>query len=169
MFIGGETPAGGGNKRLIIEEGGDDWNDMLLEASQGYFAKYTSAPTIVTGTQYENRTLTDRVAGATGSILELSTATAGIQTVTCRITHPTACNSPLYSDIVNLNVITAREIIKYERMGEGLKGHWYDSGEVNLKDESLPFATEGTGDKLICFYAPEKDCLLYTSPSPRDS
>ena len=161
LFIGGETPAGGGNKRLIIEEGGDDWNDMLLEASQGYFAKYTSAPTIVTGTQYENRTLTDRVAGATGSILELSTATAGIQTVTCRITHPTACNSPLYSDIVNLNVITAREIIKYERMGEGLKGHWYDSGEVNLKDESLPFATEGTGDKLICFYAPEKDIVAH--------
>ena len=159
LFIGGETPAGGGNRRLIIEEGGDDWNDMLLEASQGYFAKYTSAPTIVTGTQYENRTLTDRVAGATGSILELSTATAGIQTVTCRITHPTACNSPLYSDIVNLNVITAREIIKHEDMNEGLKGSWYGSGETNLADSSITIGSAAVGSKLVVIYAPEKDVV----------
>ena len=160
LYIGGDTPAGGGNTRLVIEEGGDDWNDMLLQISGGgFFARYTTPPTIVTGTQYENRTLTDRVSGATGNILELSTATAGIQTVTCRITHPTACNSPLYTDIVNLNVITAREIIKHEHMNEGLSGSWYSGGETNLADESAQWGGVAVGSKLIALYAPEKDIV----------
>ena len=160
LYIGGQTPAGGGNTRLVIEEGGDDWNDMLLEVTGGgFFAQYTTPPTIVTGTQYEDRTLTDRVSGATGSILELSTATAGIQTVTCRITHPTACNSPLYSDIVNLNVITAREIIKYEYMNEGLQGSWYSDGETNLASDTLTVGSEGVGSKVAVIYAPEKDIV----------
>ena len=159
LYIGGDTPAGGGNKRLIIEEGGDDWNDMLLEASQGYFAKYQSDPLVSSGPTSENRTLTDRVSGATGSILELSTATAGIQTVTCRITHPIACNSPLYSDIVNLNVITAREIIKHENMNEGLSGSWYSSGETNLADSSITIGSAAVGSKVVVIYAPEKDIV----------
>ena len=137
LFIGGDTPAGGGNQRLVIEEGGDDWNDMLLQCSQGFFAKYPQDPTVSSGPRSETRTLTDRVEGANTSTLKMSTATAGIQTVTCRITHPTACNSPLYSDIVNLNVITAREIIKHEDMNEGLKGSWYGSGETNLVDSTI--------------------------------
>ena len=33
LHIGGDTPAGGGNTRLVVEEGGDDWNDMILNIS----------------------------------------------------------------------------------------------------------------------------------------
>ena len=162
LYIGGDTPAGGGNQRLVIEEGGDDWNDMLLQCSQGFFAKYPNDPTVSSGPTSETRTLTDRVAGATGKILDISTATAGIQTITCRITHPTACNSPLYSDIVNLNVITAREIIKYEKMGESTaSGNWYGGGETNLKDSSISFSEEAVGSRLVCFYAPEKDVVAH--------
>ena len=29
LYIGDETPVGGKNK-LVVEEGGDDWNDMIL-------------------------------------------------------------------------------------------------------------------------------------------
>ena len=159
MFIGGDTPAGGGNQRLVIEEGGDDWNDMLLQCSQGFFAKYPQDPTVSSGPRSETRTLTDRVEGANTSTLKMSTATAGIQTVTCRITHPTACNSPLYSDIVNLNVITAREIVKYEYMNEGLQGSWYSDGETNLATDTLTVGQEGVGSKVAAIYAPEKDIV----------
>ena len=159
LFIGGDTPAGGGNQRLVIEEGGDDWNDMLLQCSQGFFAKYPQDPTVSSGPRSETRTLTDRVEGANTSTLKMSTATAGIQTVTCRITHPTACNSPLYSDIVNLNVITAREIIKHEDMNEGLKGSWYGSGETNLVDSTITIGSAAVGSKLVVIYAPEKDVV----------
>ena len=44
LYIGEETPAGGKNK-LIIEEGGDDWNDMTLTVDVG---KFIRCPTPVT-------------------------------------------------------------------------------------------------------------------------
>lgn len=39
LWIGSETPLGGGNTRLIVEEGGDDWNDMTLEVNRGFFRR----------------------------------------------------------------------------------------------------------------------------------
>jgi hypothetical protein len=43
LYIGNETPVGGTNV-LVVEEGGDDWNDMILSVSSGFFKRYNSAP-----------------------------------------------------------------------------------------------------------------------------
>ena len=159
LHIGGNTPAGGGNQRLVIEEGGDDWNDMILNVSGGgFFREITSQPVISSGPTTGTRTLTDRVAGAQSPTLEMSSATAGIQTVNCRITHPTACNSPLYSDTVNLNVISSRQIINYELMSGD--GGWYGGGEHNIFDSAKRFeASSAVMSRVLCIYAPEQDVV----------
>lgn len=38
LYIGNETPLGGINL-VVVEEGGDDWNDMILTVEQGFFAR----------------------------------------------------------------------------------------------------------------------------------
>lgn len=43
LYIGSETPVGGINL-VIVEEGGDDWNDMVLTVDQGFFARYDFDP-----------------------------------------------------------------------------------------------------------------------------
>ena len=117
LYIGNETPVGG-TQTLVVEEGGDDWNDMILSVNQGYFRRLTSAPTVtVPGTGPVNAI--DTVSGATSPNLVISCGNVGIQTIQCKISHPTACNSPLYSNIVNLNVIDVRQIINIEKFEEG--------------------------------------------------
>ena len=162
LHIGGDTPAGGGNTRLVVEEGGDDWNDMILNISgqPAYFRTLSSAPVISEGPSEEVRTLTDRVTGAQTSTLTMSTATAGIQTVNCRISHPTACNSPLYSDTVNLNVISSRQIINWELLTGEPSAAWYGSGSQNIFDSSKRFeASAAVMSRVLCVYAPEKDIV----------
>ena len=43
LYIGNETPVGGSNT-LVVEEGGDDWNDMILSVNVGFFARYNTSP-----------------------------------------------------------------------------------------------------------------------------
>ena len=43
LYIGDETPVGGKNK-LIVEEGDDDWNDMVLNVSVGNFIRCPGGP-----------------------------------------------------------------------------------------------------------------------------
>ena len=96
--------------------------------------------------------------GAQTDTLKMSTATAGIQTVNCRITHPTACNSPHYSDTVNLNVISSRQIINYELMSGD--GSWYGGGEHNIFDSAKRFeASSAVMSRVLCIYAPEQDVV----------
>jgi len=54
------------------------------------------------------------VSGSLTPNLLISSSTIGINTVQCTITHPTSCNSPLKSDVVNFEVIPARQIITVE-------------------------------------------------------
>ena len=41
LYIGSETPIGG-TRNLVVEEGGDDWNDMILSVNQGFFRRITA-------------------------------------------------------------------------------------------------------------------------------
>jgi hypothetical protein len=50
LYIGNENIGvrGSGslpNTTLVVEEGGDDWNDMVLRVNQGFFRRLTAAPT----------------------------------------------------------------------------------------------------------------------------
>ena len=172
LYIGGDTPAGGGNQRLIVEEGGDDWNDMVLNVGTGFFARLTEAPVITNGGAFETRTFTDRIEGAQSPTLKISTATAGIQTVNCRITHPTACNSPHYTNTVNLSVISSRQIINWEYLNAG-NGDWYDGGEHNIFDSAKRWdAPIAVGPKTLVVYAPEQDIVAkvtLAAPAGRSS
>ena len=154
LYIGNETPVGGTNV-LVVEEGGDDWNDMILSINTGYFRRLTSAPTVtVPGTGPVNAT--DTVSGATSPNLVISCGTVGIQTVQCKISHPTACNSPLYSNIINLNVINARSIINIETLEEnGSSNATLSSLDLNSVGTLNLDATNTLG--LTSLYAAEQD------------
>lgn len=134
LYIGNETPVGGINV-LVVEEGGDDWNDMILSINTGYFRRLDSAPTVtVPGTGPVNAT--DTVSGATSPNLVISCGNVGIQTIQCKISHPSACNSPLYSNVINLNVINVRPIINIETFEE--------NGSSNATLSSLDLNSVGT-------------------------
>ena len=154
LYIGNETPIGGTNN-LVVEEGGDDWNDMILSINTGYFRRLTSAPTVtVAGSGPVNAT--DTVAGATSPNLVISCGNVGIQTIQCKISHPTACNSPLYSNIINLNVINARSIINIETFEEnGSSNATLSSTDLNTTGTLNLDATNTLG--LTSLYAAEQD------------
>jgi hypothetical protein len=60
LYIGNETPVGGTN-RLVVEEGGDDWNDMILTTNAGFFKRYSSAPqsAVISGVSTSRMTITN--------------------------------------------------------------------------------------------------------------
>jgi len=154
LYIGNETPVGG-TQTLVVEEGGDDWNDMILSISHGYFRRLTSAPTVtVPGTGPVNAT--DTVSGATSPNLVVSCDTVGIQTIQCKISHPTACNSPLYSNIIDLNVTNVRPIINIEKFEEnGSSNATLSSLDLNSVGTISFDATNTLG--LTSLYAAEED------------
>ena len=98
------------------------------------------------------------VSGADSNSLSISLPDAGSNTVRARISHPTACNSPLYSANATFEVVDARKIIKWEHVHGGT-AELYGTGEVNLSDESKTFnaSVYGKGAKQVVIYAPEED------------
>ena len=100
------------------------------------------------------------ISGSSSDTLTISSSTVGIQTVNCRVSHPTACNSPLYSNTVNFNVVSARELIKWELVSGAGNGTFYSTGEQNLSDGSKTWdAPEAVGERLITLWASEKDTV----------
>ena len=101
------------------------------------------------------------VSGSTSKTLTISRPSAGLNTVQCTVTHPTAGNSPIKSDVAKLDVTELRTIINYERGGEG-DDQIDDTGSRDLaKGGPLAFraATE-VRSRAIVVYAPETDIDL---------
>ena len=98
------------------------------------------------------------VSGADSNSLSISLPDAGSNTVRARISHPTACNSPLYSANATFEVVDARQIIKWEHV-QGGNATLFGTGEVNLSDESKTFNSSvyGVGANQVIIYAPEED------------
>jgi len=82
--------------------------DPFIEVS------YTSA-TQSGGSQVTTNTV---MSGVNSPILTIRSDRVGIQTARCRLTHPTSADSPILSDVVNFETISAinlsRSIINYE-------------------------------------------------------
>jgi hypothetical protein len=77
LYIGNETPVGG-ISTLVVEEGGDDWNDMILYVNRGYF-----------------RRLTGPVIASTPSVSVPSTSTSGsVTSVSTEVTPVSAGDPP---------------------------------------------------------------------------
>jgi hypothetical protein len=162
LYIGAETPVGG-SATLVVEEGGDDWNDMILSANQGYFRRLSSSPQTVSSQTTTSQTVTRKttVSGTTTPTLTISSDKVGIQTVSCTVFHDSACNSPLSSSNAQLNAISSdsisRSILKYEIVRDD-NAILYSLGEQNIFTSPLNFASDLTNpSRSIVVYAPEKD------------
>ena len=134
---------------------GPQGEEVYLTINKGRFASITSAPTVtVAGTGPVNAT--DTVAGATSPNLVISCNTVGIQTVQCKVSHPTACNSPLYSNVVDFNVVNARPIINIETFEEnGSSNATLSSIDLDVNGTLNLDATNTLG--LTSLYAAERD------------
>lgn len=161
LYIGAETPIGG-SATLVVEEGGDDWNDMILSANQGYFRRLSSAPqTTQSTTSTETVTRTTIVSGSNTPSLTLTSNRVGVQTVSCTVSHNLSCNSPIASNNAELNVISSdsinRSILKYEIVRDDTT-ILYSTGEQNIFTSPLNFTSDsGNPSRNIVVYAPEKD------------
>lgn len=77
-------------------------------------------------------------------------------TIRAKLTHPTACNSPIFTNNVTFTVepIVIREIINYERVDDG--GGFVSAESINIYNTSINFVAN-TGGNAISVYVPEKD------------
>ena len=109
------------------------------------------------------------VIGSGSTSLSIALPNIGINTVRARLSHPTACNSPIFTNTVNFNVVDARQIINFEYMPISGSSALIES--VNLFDGDYTL-TPRAGRGLISFYAAETDINLeldlYARPG-RDS
>lgn len=67
LYIGSNTPVGGTNK-LVVEEGGDDWDDMVLTVDKGFFKNYTSAPAVTAFNDADGTILITNASGISTTI-----------------------------------------------------------------------------------------------------
>lgn len=97
------------------------------------------------------------VTGATSNTVCITSSNIGEYLVRAKLTHPTASNSPLYTESARYTVVSARQIINAEFINQGaavLSG----TASYNLFD--LPNGVQFDGSNvtgLICLYAAEKD------------
>ena len=97
------------------------------------------------------------VIGSGSTSLSIALPSIGINTVRARLTHPTACNSPIFTNTVNFNVVDARQIINFEYIPISGSSALIES--VNLFDGDYTL-TPRAGRGLISFYAAETDINL---------
>ena len=104
------------------------------------------------------------VAGSATTSLTISSATVGVSTIRCVVSHPSASNSPLNSNTVDFNVVlpTARKILYIEEFDVNATLH--STQEVDLVDGDLEIIPDQTGiavtsnwNRIYSIYAPEDD------------
>ena len=108
-----------------------------------------------------NEILTDSatVSGATTPTLTISDTNVSLTGMRCKISHPTAGNSPLDSDSVGFQVVSSRDIVSY--LQHNGSGDFFGSGSVNLFETPLTLAANPVNaTRLTTFYAPEKDTTV---------
>jgi hypothetical protein len=95
------------------------------------------------------------VTGSGTTELSISSTTLGVSTISCKVTHPTANPSPVYSNTVEYDVTTARNIIKYECFSENSTS-LNSSGSHDLSDGTLSFrADTSAATRSITIYPSE--------------
>ena len=104
------------------------------------------------------------VAGSATTSLTISSATVGVSTIRCVVSHPSASNSPLNSNTVDFNVVlpTARKILYIEEYD--INATLYSTQEVDLVDGALEIIPDQTGigatsnwNRIYSIHAPEDD------------
>jgi len=139
-------------------------------AAQTVSATFTTAASITDTTQgplaYQwqlngvDLTNSSTVSGAQTQSLTISLSTVGQNSVRAKITHPTSCDSPLYSNPATFNVVEARQIVNYETFNDG-GAAFGGKGSANLFDSPITFSADpGNVTRALCLYAPEKNLRI---------
>jgi hypothetical protein len=97
------------------------------------------------------------VTGSGTTSLSVALPNIGINTVRARLSHPTSCNSPIFTNTVNFNVVDARQIINFEYIPTS--GSVATINSINLFDGEFTLNRVPNAG-LISFYAPETDINL---------
>jgi len=96
------------------------------------------------------------VIGSGTTSLSVSLPNIGINTVRARLTHPTACNSPIFTNTVNFNIVDARQIINFESVNDS--GGFIGSGSINLFNNPTTFTADLNNlERSLVIYPSEKD------------
>ena len=96
--------------------------------------------------------------GSDTSTLSLSLDEVGVSTVRAKVSHPTACNSPVYSSVVDYDIVDSRQIINFELLDGN--GNFYGNGSHNIFDSAKTFeARTAVRSRALCVYAPEQDII----------
>ena len=106
----------------------------------------------------DNEVLTDSatVSGATTPTLTISDTDVSLTGIRCRISHPTAGNSPLNSDSVGFQVVASRAFIRY--YFHNGNGDFFSSGSQDLADGKFTLTADPSRPTSVySFHAPEKD------------
>ena len=151
--VGGKGGSSGANTNIAtIQSPSHGW----LNWSSGYGSlKYTSV-----ATSSETTTTKTTVSGSQTNKLTLAADKVGIQTVQCKITHPTACQSPIYTDVGEL-VTTLDQVglVQWDVVDEN--GNHYGDGEQKIGENPLTFrSTGGTWTHLYSVHAPDEDLVV---------
>lgn len=96
------------------------------------------------------------VTGSTTTSLSVSLPNVGVNTVRAKLFHPTACNSSIFTNTVNFNVVDPRQILNVELLpanpGYATLYSWnlFTQGSLSAGAGDIPTSS------AMCFYAPEK-------------
>lgn len=100
------------------------------------------------------------VSGAKTNTLNISSTVISGFSIVCKITHPTACNSPIYSSIASFNVISPlnRAVVEVEAYQPNstiatLK-------EFDITSLSYTINSDVINSDTICLYAKERDLTV---------
>ena len=172
---------GGGGAGYVGGTGGDSGvdNDKASEGGGNGGSAYSSATAGLKSfwaTNYENGyavleytadnqsqvTTTTIVSGGDSPTFTVNADQVGIQTVQCVISHPTATNSPLKSNVVNFATVSSEDQfrINIEEIGNtstaNLTGINLSNGEHTFNRTASSVSTLGLG-QIYSFYAPDRD------------
>jgi hypothetical protein len=96
------------------------------------------------------------IIGSGTTSLSISLSDVGTNTIRAKLTHPTSCNSPLFTNTVNFNVVSAREILNFESVNDN--GTFLGSGSINLFNNPITFTADPNNSvRSLVIYPSEKD------------
>jgi len=93
------------------------------------------------------------VTGSASTSLSVTLSTVGVNTVQAVVSHPTSCDSPVYSNVANFTVVEPRQIITFENIYSSSSA---DITQWNLFDNPVRVGID-IPRTLLSFYALEKD------------
>ena len=104
----------------------------------------TTTPTVITAS------------GTKTPTLKISSNIIGFSQIRCKVTHPTSCDSPIYTNSVNFNVVAPRSILNIETFKEtGTENAVLESLDLDVVKTKTLDATNTL--ELTSLYAAEKD------------